>query len=111
MLLRALAQVCFLQVRPHPDTTLRRALPLSPQIVDMPVRSMASAKLVHPDRLAEAVSRYVDWEAFTHWAGPALERGSRLPAEVAAEVERRCPGFLDTNINAREQDSSGASEG
>jgi hypothetical protein len=29
MLLRALAQVCFLQVRPHPGTTLRRALPLS----------------------------------------------------------------------------------
>ena len=44
-------------------------------------------------------------------AGPALDRGSRLPAEVAAEVERRCPRFLGANINAREQDSSsGASE-
>ena len=74
-------------------------------------KAMASAKLVHPDRLAEAVSGYVDWEAIAHRAGPALDRGSRLPAEVAAEVERRCPGFLDTNINAREQDSSGASEG
>ena len=73
-------------------------------------KAMASAKLVHPDRLAEAVSRYVDWEAFAHWAGPSLERGSRLPAEVAAEVERRCPGFLDANFNAREQDSSSASE-
>jgi hypothetical protein len=29
MLLKALAQVCFLQVRPHPGTALRRALPLS----------------------------------------------------------------------------------
>jgi hypothetical protein len=73
-------------------------------------KARASAKLVHPDRLAEAVSRYVDWEAFAHWAGPALDRGYRLPAEVAAEVERRCPGFLDANIKAREQDSSGASE-
>ena len=73
-------------------------------------KARASAKLVHPDRLAEAVSRYVDWEAFAYWAGPALDRGSRLLAEVAAEVERRCPGFLDANINAREQDSSSASE-
>ena len=73
-------------------------------------KARASAKLVHPDRLAEAVSRYVDWEAFAYWAGPALDRGSRLPAEVAAEVEHRCPGYLDANINAREQDSSGASE-
>ena len=57
-------------------------------------------------RCIPAVSRYVDWEALAYWAGPALDRGSRLPAEV----ERRCPGFLDAYMNAREQDSSGASE-
>ena len=59
-------------------------------------KARSSAKLVHPDRLAEAVARYMDYEALAYWARPALERESRLPAEVASELERRCPGFLDT---------------
>lgn len=67
-------------------------------------------KLVHPDRLCDAVARYIDWEAFAYWARPALERGSRLPTEVASMLERRCPGFLDANIKARQQDSGGDSQ-
>ena len=73
-------------------------------------KARSSSKLVNPDRLTAAVSRYIDWEAFAYWARPALERGSRLPAEVASKLERRCPGFLDANIKAREQDSRGASQ-
>ena len=73
-------------------------------------KARSSLKLVHPDRLCEAVARYIDWEAFAYWARPALERGSRLPAEVASKLEHRCPGFLDANIKAREQDSRGASQ-
>ena len=58
-------------------------------------KARASAKLVHPDRLTEAVTRYMDCEALAYWARPALERGSGPPAEVVRELERRCPGFLD----------------
>jgi hypothetical protein len=73
-------------------------------------KARASSKLVHPDRLGEAVARYIDWEAFAYWARPALERGSQLPAEVASNLERRCPGFLNASIKARQRDSGGDSQ-
>ena len=41
---------------------------------------------MQPDRLCEAAARYIDWEAFAYWARPALERESRLPAEVASNL-------------------------
>jgi hypothetical protein len=56
----------------------------------------ASAKLVCPDRLTEAVVRYMDYEALAYWARPALENGSEYPAEVVRELDRRCPGYLKT---------------
>ena len=59
-------------------------------------KARASAKLVHPDRLTEAATRYMDCEALAYWARQALERGSEPPAEVVREMERRCPGYLDT---------------
>ena len=31
-------------------------------------KAKSSSKLVSTDRLTEAVSRYIDWEAFAHWA-------------------------------------------
>ena len=58
-------------------------------------RARSSAKLVHPDRLAEAVDRYMDYEALGAWARPALERGPEIPQEVADEMRQRCPGYLD----------------
>ena len=67
----------------------------------------SSSKLVNPDRLREAVSRYIDWEALAYWARPALERCPRLPAEVLSEVKRRCPGFLE--LDARQGGSRVAS--
>ena len=70
----------------------------------------ASAKLVAPDRLAEAVSRWIDWEALAYWARPALELRSGLPTEIASELERRCPGFLATNSDTRLHDSANESQ-
>ena len=61
----------------------------------------SSSKLVDPDRLSEAVSRYIDWEALAYWAQPALERCPQIPPEVACELERRCPGFLELKRTAR----------
>jgi len=39
-------------------------------------KARASAKLVHPDRLNEAATRYMDCEALAYWARQALERGA-----------------------------------
>jgi len=61
----------------------------------------ACFKQVSPERLSQAVSSFIDWEAFAHWARPALETVSSLPAEVARELGSRCPGFLESNINQR----------
>jgi len=62
----------------------------------------ASVKLVAPERLAESVSRYIEWEAFAYWVRPGLEVGSPLPREVAGELRRRCPGFLEIQPDARD---------
>ena len=73
-------------------------------------QARSSSKLVDPDRLTEAVSRYIDWEALAYWAQPALERCPQLPAEVVSELERRCPGFLDAGHEAPAQEASAASQ-
>ena len=67
--------------------------------------AQACLKLVDPDRLSEAVSRYIDWEAFVHWAGAALERESGLPTVVERELEHRCPGFLGAHLKVRKHNS------
>ncbi|HVO59376.1 MAG TPA: hypothetical protein VMT53_00500 [Terriglobales bacterium] len=59
-------------------------------------KARASDRLVHPDRLVEAVTRYVDYEALAYWARPALESRTEYPAEVVCQLDRRCPGFLTT---------------
>ena len=71
-------------------------------------KARSSSKLVDPDRLREAVSRYIDWEALAYWAQPALERFHQLPAEVVCELEQRCPGFLE--LKARQEDPESASQ-
>ena len=60
-------------------------------------KARASAKLVQPDRLTEAATRYMDCEALAYWARQALERGSEPPPEVVRELERRCPAFSTDN--------------
>jgi len=71
-------------------------------------RAQASLNLVHPDRLSEAVSRYIDWEALVYWARPALERGRPLPEQVRQELNRRCPGFLEEDLTAVQDPQSGS---
>ena len=60
-------------------------------------------KLVDPARLTDAVSRYIDWEAFAYWARPALEPESFVEP-VAHELDARCPGFLELNARERTRD-------
>jgi hypothetical protein len=62
----------------------------------------APVRLVAPERLADAVSRYIDWEAFACWVRAGLERGSPVPQEVARELRQRCPGFPGEHPDARD---------
>jgi hypothetical protein len=58
-------------------------------------------KLVSAERLAQAASSFIDWEAVAYWARPALETGSSLPSELARELDSRCPGFLESKTTQR----------
>ncbi len=46
-------------------------------------------------RIADAVERYVEWQAFASWLMLCLETNKELPDRVAAELKRRCPGFVE----------------
>ena len=54
-------------------------------------KARASSKLVHPDRLGEAVARYINWEAFAYWARPALERESEPPQRKYVSLNTAAP--------------------
>lgn len=60
-------------------------------------------KHVDSMRLSNAVSRYIDWEAFAYWARPALEQESVVDA-VVHELDARCPGFREFNARERIRD-------
>lgn len=60
-------------------------------------------KLVEPTRLAQAVSRYIDWEAFAYWARAALEQ-QPLSIQVTRELGARCPGFAEFNAGRAARD-------
>lgn len=72
-------------------------------------KARSPARLVHPERLADAVARYMDYEALAYWARPVLERCPGRPAQVMSELEHRCPGFLDGIIKGQHA-SRGASQ-
>ena len=58
-------------------------------------------KRVSPERLAEAVARFVDWEAFAYWVRSALESDREIPDVVVDELRIRCPGFLEYDEDLR----------
>jgi len=41
------------------------------------------------------VERYVEWSAFSCWLSSFAIGDAEMPKQVAAELERRCPGFLE----------------
>jgi hypothetical protein len=61
-------------------------------------------KLVDPERLAQAVSRFIEWEAVAYWVRLPLEVGTALPGELARELNSRCPGFIEFNNRERPTD-------
>ena len=80
----------------HADETM----PLVPRVQ----RARASFKLVSLDTLAKTVDCYLEWEAFACWAQLALQRRIPYPSEVVNQLNRRCPGFLEFNEDARLDD-------
>jgi hypothetical protein len=64
-------------------------------------KQRACFKLVDAERLAHAVSLFIDWEALAYWARPAFEAGGSLPSAVTHELDSRCPGFLESNTEQR----------
>jgi len=55
---------------------------------------MACLQEVDPVRFAEAISRYIDFEALAYWVRPALKQGTELPKAVLGELQNRCPELL-----------------
>jgi hypothetical protein len=45
--------------------------------------------------LADVVDKYVDWQAFLFWLRPIMDGNKQLSSQVVAELERRCPGFVE----------------
>ena len=78
-----------------------------------PPRSASSQKAyeaymrVSPEQLAEAVTSFINWEAFAYWTRSALEDREELPNVVAEELRRRCPGFLEYDEQLRKTDPPG----
>jgi hypothetical protein len=58
-------------------------------------------RAIGPERLAEAVTQYVEWEAFTYWLRSLLEADTKFPDIVTKEVQSRCPGFLEYDKELR----------
>lgn len=64
-------------------------------------RIIKTSRLVSSERLKAVVAEYMEWEAFTYWVRSLLEADIRFPETVTRELERRCPGFLESDRELR----------
>jgi hypothetical protein len=60
-----------------------------------------AARAIGPERFAQAVAQYIEWEAFTYWLRSLLEADTKFPDIVTKEVQGRCPGFLEHDEELR----------
>jgi hypothetical protein len=52
-------------------------------------------RLVAPDRLAQAITEFIEWRAFSYWLRLTVETEGRISDFVVATLRGRCPGFLE----------------
>src|SRR3981189_459724 len=52
-------------------------------------------ELVAPDRLAQTITEFVEWRAFSYWLRLIVETQGFVSDSVTAILEERCPGFLE----------------
>ena len=51
--------------------------------------------LVAPDRLAQTITEFVEWRAFSYWLRLIVETQGFVSDPMIAILQERCPGFLD----------------
>ena len=55
------------------------------------------------DRLAHAISEYIEWRSFSFWARLIIEIEGCVSETMQAVLDSRCPGFLDYAANYGEE--------
>jgi hypothetical protein len=66
-------------------------------------RILKDSRRIDSARLTAAVAEYMEWEAFTYWLRSLLEADTKFPETVRQELERRCPGFLESDQELRSE--------
>ena len=51
--------------------------------------------LVAPDRLAQTITEFIEWRAFSYWLRLIVETQGFVSDSMIAILQERCPGFLE----------------
>jgi hypothetical protein len=51
--------------------------------------------LVAPDRLAQAITEFIEWRAFSYWVRLTVETQGCVSDPTTEILQKRCPGFLE----------------
>jgi hypothetical protein len=51
--------------------------------------------LVAPDRLAQAITEFIEWRAFSYWVRLTVETQGFVSNPITVILQERCPGFLE----------------
>ena len=51
--------------------------------------------LVAPDRLAQAITEFIEWRAFSYWLRLTVETQGGVSDPMIGILQGRCPGFLE----------------
>jgi len=51
--------------------------------------------LVAPDRLAQAITEFIEWRAFSYWVRLTVETQGFVSDSTSQILQKRCPGFLE----------------
>ena len=51
--------------------------------------------LVAPDRLAQTITEFIEWRAFSYWLRLTVETQGGLSEHMIGILQERCPGFLE----------------
>jgi hypothetical protein len=52
-------------------------------------------ELVPPDRLAQTITEFIEWRAFSYWLRLIVETKGFVSGPMTAILQERCPGFLE----------------
>ncbi len=68
-----------------------------------------AARCLGPDHVANTVSRFMDWEAFTHWVRSPIEENVNLPQVLIREMRQNYPGLWERYKQLRNLNIEGRS--